>query len=236
MRYILSSLLTLSLFISTTALAKASTKKPSRGPASTARCPDLPSPTLTANDRLRGPVTLTLPVIEKYAELLAKWGNHSLYCLPATASCEELTAYQLQHQRWGELDRKARRFQSYEMVSSQPALVINGRQIQGEIAAHRDDFDSVSTRAFNQASLAFIQRRDGVRSPAGVLTTQGAGTEAACAAEAAEIARYRNKNTSELLDFINEEISRPPEVQTPAAAVEPPEPTGFGPAEDQDQD
>lgn len=237
MKNILSTLLVLSLFVSATALAKAktTTKKPSRSPASAEPCPMPERPTLTARDRLPSDVRLTLPEIEKYASLLAKWGNHSLYC-SASASCEMRDAYRLRHIHWGDLDRKARLFNNYEMVPAQPAMVINGRQIQGEIAAHRDDFDSVSTRAFNVASLAFIQRRDGVRSPAGVLTTQGAGTAAACAAEEAEISRFKDMNTAALLDFIREELARPTEPQTAVEEAAPPAPIRFGPAEDQDDE
>lgn len=228
MKKILSTLLVLSLFVSTTALAKAKTavKKPSRSPASAEPCPMPERPTLTARDRLPSDVRLTLPEIEKYASLLAKWGNHSLYC-SASASCEMRDAYRLQHIHWGDLDRKARLFNNYGMVPAQPAMVINGRQIQGEIAAHRDDFDSVSTRAFNVASLAFIQRRDSL------------GTAAACAAEETDINRYKNKNTAELLDYIRERLAAPPEEIEESAAAEPaapPAPIRFGPAEGQDDE
>lgn len=214
MKNILSTLLVLSLFVSATALAKAkpTTKKTSRGPASASACRAPQTPDMYP---LASSVRLRLPEIEKYAELLAKWGNYSLYCL-AEAPCADYYAYQLQHQRWGQLDLRARLSRDYEMVPEFPALMSNGRQIQAAIPAHRDDFDSVSTRAFNVASLAFIQRRDGVYGPNGTLTTPGVGKEAACAAEATAIARYKDKNTVELLDFIREEISNP----QPAAAAE----------------
>jgi hypothetical protein len=213
MRKIFSTIFAVSLLISTTVLAKPLAKKTSRGPASAESC-DSAGPTLTAGDQLRAQVALTLPEIEKYAELLAKWGNQSLYCAER-GSCES-RRYQLKHNQWAAMDRKARRFRAYDMVPEQPALVLNGRQFQAAIPAHRDDFDSVSTRAFNKASLAFIQRRDGVYGQGGTLTTPGIGKAAACAAEESEISRYKDKNTQELLDFIREELAAPPE-EVPAS-------------------
>lgn len=230
MKNFVSKSIILSLFLSATALAGVT----SDGQQFTEEpCPTPATPALSRSDRLPANTpALNLNEIEKYAETIAKFGNYSLYCAhSAPRNCELQNAYSNRHQLWGDIDRKANQFRGYAQRSD-----------PNDSRRGQENFDTVSTRAFNRASLAFIQRRDGVRNPAGALTTPGVGTAAACAAEATELNEIKDMNARELLDHIREVLAAPAEIAAPSApaaevaAPAPPPAVRFGPAESPDDE
>lgn len=176
-------------------------------------------------DRLGRSVVVTRAEAEQYGKLLAKLGIYANYCdMAQTPRTNALSnSYRDKHQVWRDLDRK-----SYVPFGG-------GR-------TGLNAFDSYNTAEFNNASLAFIQRRDGVRPSGGGAAVGGIGSEAACSQGLAEFNQLVAMSTQQLLEHIRQELSTTPrviEAQPPAAeppAVEPVSPVANpdGPTERDD--
>jgi hypothetical protein len=151
----------------------------------------------TPEDRLGRSVVVARAEAEQYGKILAKLGVYANYCdMAQTPRTNALSnAYRQKHQVWRDLDRK-----SYVPFGG------------GRVGLNA--FDSYNTAEFNNASLAFIQRRDGVRPAGGGPATGGIGTEAACSQGLAEFNQLIAMSTQELLAHIRQVIAAPPAVRT----------------------
>lgn len=169
-----------------------------RTPQSDSRSPE---------DRLARSVVVNRAEAEHYGKLLAKLGVYANYCdLAQTPRTNALSnAYRDKHQVWRDLDRK-----SYVPFGG-------GR-------TGLNAFDSYNTAQFNNASLAFIQRRDGVRPAGGGAAVGGIGSEAACSQGLEEFNQLVGMSTQQLLAHIRQELSTTPRVIEAPAVVATPEP------------
>lgn len=159
----------------------------------------------TPEDRLARSVVVTRAEAEHYGKTLAKLGVYANYCdMAQTPRTNALSnSYREKHQIWRALDRK-----SYVSFGG-------GR-------AGLNAFDSYNTAQFNNASLAFIQRRDGVRPADGGAAVGGIGTEASCSQGLVEFNQLIGMNTQQLLAHIREELSTTPRlIEAPVATVDP---------------
>lgn len=138
-------------------------------------------------DRLARSVVVTRAEAEQYGKILAKLGVYANYCdMAQTPRSNALSnSYAAKHQIWRDLDRKS--------------YIPFGRGRAGLNA-----FDTYNTAEFNKASLAFIQRRDGVRPAGGGAAVGGIGTEASCSQGRAEFDQLIGMSTQQLLAHIRE--------------------------------